>query len=72
MRKLLFSASSHGYEEGYTVKIYEDSGRLQLHIYGHACLIGDYETVREISQDAAMELMLEEAENEDGEYLYES
>tara|TARA_B100001778_G_scaffold330827_2_gene334039 strand:- start:1962 stop:2207 length:246 start_codon:yes stop_codon:yes gene_type:complete len=68
MKTILFEASDCGYEHGWIMQIYELDGKLYLFEDSSDC--GYYYTeTKGISQEDALELMLEHAEYEDEEYL---
>ncbi len=63
-RKILWSASNCGYEDGWSVEIFEYRGKL----YKHSIVCGFFshdEEIEEISQDEGLSIMFEELEYED-------
>lgn len=69
MRNVLFQSSNFDYEEGYSIIIWEQNGSYFIRIRGHNVMTGDYDTKQKITSDEALEIMMEEIENEDLEYL---
>jgi hypothetical protein len=63
-RKLIFAASSCGYEDGWTMKIFEQDDKLWYHYCWTCEGYSDDDTI-EITQERALELMFECAEHED-------
>lgn len=66
---ILFHAINHGYDEGYETTIYQKDDKLYQHIIGNNLIGGDFDETYEISQEEALEIMFEEVENEDTDYL---
>ena len=68
-KQILFQASNWGYEEGYCITIYETKDGIFVHSKGNFLMGGDFDTTRQISSDEALEIMTEEIDNEDDDYL---
>jgi hypothetical protein len=68
MKNVLFEASDYGYEEGWSLEIYELNNKLYLYESSSG---GGYsgEGTEEISQNEALKLMVENEEYEDDWYL---
>jgi hypothetical protein len=65
MRNVMFEASWSTYEEHFHVRIWEQNGKLFKRTKGHSVMIGDYNVKCEVTQEEAMETMLEYADCED-------
>ncbi len=62
---ILFQSSWSSYEEGASVIIFERDNVLFARKVGHSVMIGDFDSTYEVSQDEALEIMLEEIDDED-------
>ena len=69
MRNVLFRATNFDYEEGYSILIWEQNGNYFVRTRGHSVMCGDYDTKARITSEEALEIMMEEAKNEDDSYL---
>ena len=71
MKNILFESSEYGYEEGHTVRIWEENGKYFVRQCGncvcHAPFHEDH--TYEVTSDEAIKIALEEANFEDSEYL---
>ncbi len=68
--KILFKATNCDFEEGYRLEIYEENNLYFVKIEGYSCLCGNINELREVSSQEALDLMMEEVDNEDDSYLY--
>ena len=69
MRNIMFKSSWSDYEEHNSVIIWEQNGCYFMERKGHNVFCGDYHSKRKISEKEAFEIMFENIENEDDEYL---
>ena len=65
MKTLLFEASDYGYEEGWDLKIYEIDGKFFVREEGNTVFSGDYDLAQQVTQEEALEYMLDLEEYED-------
>lgn len=65
MKNIIFKACSFDFEEGYNLIVYEENDCFFISIKGHNVLSGDYEDIYEVTEEEAIEIMIEEEENED-------
>ena len=69
MKEILFEACYHDYEEGWHLEIFQEDGKIYLQENGHNVMIGDFDSIEEISSEQALEIAFEHAEYEDTDYL---
>jgi hypothetical protein len=67
MKTILWRSSSSDYEEECSIEIWRDNGKYYIRTYGHCVMIGDYDSTEKVSTEDALEIMLQEVENEDEE-----
>lgn len=65
----MFKSSWADFEENHSVIIWEQNGSYFIKKYGYSVMIGDYKEKRKISSSEALEIMFEQLENEDDDYL---
>lgn len=58
MKNVIFEASYCDYEEGHFVLIWESNGFLFVNERGNNVMCGDYDIIRMIEDDEAIEIML--------------
>jgi hypothetical protein len=67
VKTILWQSSQHGYEEGYSIEIWRENNKYYMRTRGNNVMVGDYDDTEEVTADEALEIMLEEVENEDSE-----
>lgn len=61
---VLWRSAQTDYEEGYSMEIWREDGRYYMRLQGENVMDGEYDETTEVTEEEALEAMMEDAEHE--------